>query len=321
MKSTALALTAALVCLSGQANAQNAKWRHAVLEPKSDAGIVLMAARRGFFEKLGLDVEIIELKNEILAQRAAVAGELDSFEGSPPYAAIATGSKLRIVGCYWTATPYHIFATAQVKSITDMPGRTIAIAAPGSAPDMVARAIFDFYKVPQDQVKFANVGSDADRYRAVTQGVVDATVVSNEYMPIATRDKLHSIAVAKDVLPDYDRLCISMGDNALTRRRADAVKFLAGEMRGLAFAMTHRDETIALTREVTGQKPEDPRAAWVYDNSVAEKAFDPALPLSAARLRSMQELMLKAGALNKSSPVENMIDLGLREEAAALAAK
>jgi ABC-type nitrate/sulfonate/bicarbonate transport system substrate-binding protein len=305
---------------SGAARAELAKWRHAVLEPKSDAGIILMAARHDFFKKLGLDVEIVELKNEILAQRAAVAGEIDSFEGSPPYAAIATGSGLRIVGCYWTVSPYHIFATAQVKTIDDMRGRTIAIAAPGSAPDMVARAIFDFHHVPADEVKFANVGSDADRYRAVMQGVVDATVVSSEYTPVAERDKLHSIATAREALPDYDRLCITMNTRSLTQRRADAVRFMAGEMQGLRHAASHRDETIALTREVTGQKPDDPRAAWTYDNAIAEKAFDPAIPLVPRRLEAMQMLMIKAGALNKSTAVENMIDPALREEAAALAA-
>lgn len=255
----ATAWLAATLALTAVAQAQPAKWRHAVLEPKSDAGIILMAAKRGFMEKFGLDVEIIGLKNELLAQRAAVAGEIDSFEGSPPYAAIATGSKLKVVGCYWTALPYHVFAREQIKSIQDMRGKTIATAAPGSAPDMVARAILEFHKVPVDEVKFANVGGDADRYRAVVQGIVDATVVSGEYTPIASRNKLHSIATAHEALPNYDRLCISMNEHALTARRDDAAKFLAGEMSGLRHAMANREETVALARELTGQKPDDPR--------------------------------------------------------------
>lgn len=311
-------LLLAFSALPSGALAQNAKWRHAVLEPKSDAGIILMAAKRGFMEKLGLDVEIIGLKNELLAQRAAVAGEIDSFEGSPPYAAISTGSKLKVVGCYWTVLPYHIFARESVKSIQDMRGKTIAIAAPGSAPDMVARAIFDFYKVPNDEVKFANVGGDADRYRAVSQGVVDATVVSGEYTPIAGRDKLHSIATAHDALPNYDRLCISMNEASLTKRRPEAVKFLAGEMNGLAYALSHREETIALSRELTGQKADDPRPGWVFDDVLREKAVDAAIPLSVERLKGMQDLMVRSGALNKQSPVDQMVDLKLREEALAL---
>jgi NitT/TauT family transport system substrate-binding protein len=314
----AAAWLAAMLVLTCTAQAETAKWRHAVLEPKSDSGIILMAAKRGFMEKFGLDVEIIGLKNELLAQRAAVAGEIDSFEGSPPYAAIATGSKLKVVGCYWTALPYHVFAKESVKTIQDMRGKTIATAAPGSAPDMVAHAILEYHKVPAGEVTFANVGGDADRYRAVTQGIVDATVVSGEYTPIAARDKLHSIATAHEALPNYDRLCISMNENSLTKRRADAVKFLAGEMSGLRYALSHRDETIALAREVTGQKPDDPRPGWVFDDALREKAVDPDVPISTERLKGMQDLMLRSGALNKSAPVDQMVDLKLREEAQAL---
>ena len=112
-----------------------------------------------------------------------------------------------------------------------------------------------------------------------------------------------------------------MNDRSLTARRPEAVRFLAGEMQGLRYAATHRDETIALTREITGQKPDDPRPAWVYDNAIAEKAFDPTLPVVPKRLESMQALMVKAGALTKSAAVESMFDPTLRQEAAALAAQ
>lgn len=301
--------------------AQTHKWRHSVLEPKSDAGIILMAARRGFFKKLGLDVEIVEIKNEMLGQRAAVAGELDSFDGSPPFAAVASGANLKVIGCHWTVLPYHIFARENVKTIADMRGKTIATSASGSAPDMVARAVLDFHKVPVDSVRFANVGSDADRYRAVIQGVVDATVVSGEYTPNLTRDKLHSIATAKEALPGYDRLCMTASNNSLTKKRADAVRFLAGMMNGLAYAMTHRAETIALTREITSQKADDLRPEWIYDNAIEEKAVDATIPLSIQRLEGMKALLQKAGALTKNVDVATMVDLKLREEALAIAGK
>lgn len=312
-------LAAAIALMPGSpAQAENAGWRHGVLEPKSDSGIVLMAARHGFFAQYGLDVEIVGLKNEMIEQRAAVSGDLDSFEGSPPFAANATGAKLRTVGCYWTVSPYHIFAKQNIRSIADMRGKTIAIAAPGSAPDMVARAIFAFHGLPVDSVNYANVGGDADRYRAVVQGVVDATVVSGEYTPIAAQDGLHSIAVAREALPDYDRICISMNDRALTTRRADAARFLAGEMAGLRYALAHRDETIALSHEIAGQKLEDPRAAWIFDDAVATKSVDPSIPLSAQRMAAMQALMVSSGALGKPARIDELIDLKLREEALAL---
>jgi len=217
--------------------------------------------------------------------------------------------------------PYHIFARENVRTIEDMKGKTIATSASGSAPDMVARAVFEFHKIPAASVTFANVGSDADRYRAVIQGVVDATVVSGEYTPNLARDKLHSIATAREAMPEYDRLCMTANGDALVKKRGDAARFLAGQMNAFNYALTHRDETIALTREITGQKPEDKRPEWIYDNAIEEKAVDPSIPLSIRRLEGMKALLQKAGALAKDVDVSKMVDLKLREEAMAIAGK
>ena len=77
-------LAAALLALCTTAAAQQLKtWRHGVLEAKSDAGFVFMASKGGFAEKQGLKIEIMQFKGDALALKAMLAGELDSYEGSP----------------------------------------------------------------------------------------------------------------------------------------------------------------------------------------------------------------------------------------------
>src|SRR5579863_7196061 len=88
----------------GPAAAQSAKpWRHGLIQPKSDAGILMMAAQRGFFKKMGLDVEIIPVKDDQILLKAVISGDLDSFEGGPTGAMIAAarGADVKIVGCTW----------------------------------------------------------------------------------------------------------------------------------------------------------------------------------------------------------------------------
>ena len=72
---------AALV--SGPALAQGKVWRHGIIEAKSDAGILYMASKRDFAQKLGLKLEFVPLKTDTIGLKAAIAGELDSFEGGP----------------------------------------------------------------------------------------------------------------------------------------------------------------------------------------------------------------------------------------------
>ena len=73
-----------LVVLCMPASAQELKsWKHGVIEPKGDAGFMLMVGQRDFGAKHKLKIEIVPLKNGATAHKALLAGELDSIESSP----------------------------------------------------------------------------------------------------------------------------------------------------------------------------------------------------------------------------------------------
>ena len=82
------------------ASAQGTKpWRHGIIEAKSDAGILFMAERGGFAKKLGLDLQVVQVKTDQIGLKALLAGELDSYEGGAGGAitAAARGADVRIV--------------------------------------------------------------------------------------------------------------------------------------------------------------------------------------------------------------------------------
>jgi ABC-type nitrate/sulfonate/bicarbonate transport system substrate-binding protein len=60
-----------------------------------------MAARRGFFKKVGLDVEIVPIKDDQVPTKATIAGYLDSFESGPSgvLVAAAHGTDTKVIGC------------------------------------------------------------------------------------------------------------------------------------------------------------------------------------------------------------------------------
>src|SRR5258705_2297160 len=73
------ATLAMLAGLAAGASAQDLKtWRHGIIEAKSDAGILYMASKRDFAGKLGLKLDFVQLKNDVIALKALLAGELDS---------------------------------------------------------------------------------------------------------------------------------------------------------------------------------------------------------------------------------------------------
>ena len=66
--------------------------------PKSDSGILLMAAEHGFFKQVGLNVQIVPIKDDEILLKALIAGDLDSFEGGPGSAMIADFARRRRQG-------------------------------------------------------------------------------------------------------------------------------------------------------------------------------------------------------------------------------
>jgi ABC-type nitrate/sulfonate/bicarbonate transport system substrate-binding protein len=316
-----LAVTAALC---GPALAQSTKpWRHGLIMPKSDAGILLMAAQRGFFKKVGLDVEIVPIKDDQVLTKATIAGDLDSFEGGPSGVLIASahGADIKVIGCSWLTVPHGIFVHDDITAMDQLKGKTIAISSPGAFPDIFAKGALAHFNMPEDALKYANLGGDLDRYKALVAHVVDAAVVSGEYAPIAEKEHIKMLVSAQDALPQFVRMCLSANGKALATRPDDAAKFLAGEMLGLQYAATHRDEAIKVSQEVADIKPDDPRPAYIYDLAMKTHAIGTDVPLPMDKFEWLDNELVKIGSLQQPMDLSKVLDDKPRQAALKLLAQ
>jgi NitT/TauT family transport system substrate-binding protein len=314
----ALAAVIAAV-VAAPAAAQEKVWRHGLINAKADAGIFMMVSTRDFAAKQGLKLEISQFKDDQIALKALIAGELDSFEGGPQgvFAADSKGADTKILGCHWVVVPHGIYAKENIAKVADLKGKSVAVSAPNSMPDMLARSALEKYGVSDKDVKLAAIGSDHDRYQALIGGVVDAAVISNEYQPVAPKD-VHLLVAGRDAVPNFLRVCLISTATKLAERGDDAVKFLAAEMNALRFALSNRDAVLALTRDLIHAKPDDPRPAFVYDDAVEHNAVDPSLPLPAEKILWIQEQMVKAGKLAKPLDMTAITAPEYREKALKL---
>src|ERR1700722_10746369 len=256
--------------VAAPAGAQGAKpWRHGIIAPKSDAGFLLMAARRGFAEREGLKLDLLEVKDDQIGLKALLAGELESYEGGVQgsIAADVRGADVKIIGCHWPLVPHGLMVKAGVGTIQDLKGKSIAVSSPGSFPDMFARVALAKFNLSVSDVMLASVGGDRDRYTALVGGVVDAAVVSNEYLPLPSSKNFKMLLSGNDAGPNFLRICMFSTARTLAARRQDAVRYLTAQSKALRYALSHRDETLALAREAEDIKPDDPRPAFVFDDA------------------------------------------------------
>jgi NitT/TauT family transport system substrate-binding protein len=315
-----MAVLTALVV--GPANADELKvWRHGIVEAKSDAGIVFMASKGGFAEKQGLKIDIKQFKGDTLALKALLAGELDSYEGNPgsPIIAASRGADIKLVGCYWPGLTYAIYSKASINSPAELKGKTFAISAPGALPDLVARAVLAQNHVPAADVKFTVMGSDADRFKAVTAGIVDAAAASSGFAPAAEKAGVKMLVHAIEAVPNYVRFCIYSSSKTLAARKDDAAHFLAAEMAGFRHALANRDQTIELTREITLAKPDNPLPAFTYDEVKRYSAVDPDMPIPMKKLAWLRDLLVTTGNLTKPIDLDAFVDADVRTKALQIA--
>jgi NitT/TauT family transport system substrate-binding protein len=312
-----LAIAALLLAWPAQAQALK-PWRQAMIQPKADAGFFLMAAKRGFAEQEGLKVDVLGVKDDPIGMKALLAGEVDSYDGVyGALAASARGADVKLLGCNWHAAPYVLLARAGIGKVEELKGKSVAASSPGTPPDMVARAALVAAKVPLDAVKIAAVGGDRDRFTALIGGVVDAAVVSSEYTPLPAVKNLSLLVEARQVLPKFLRFCTLVTGRTLADRREDVIRFVTAQIKALRYAVSHRDETIALAREATDAKADDPRPAYMYDAGVKPGVVDADMSIPVDNLVWLQEQMIALGQLAKPGDINKLVEPGIRQEALA----
>jgi NitT/TauT family transport system substrate-binding protein len=298
--------------------AQTSKpWRHGIIDPKSDAGFLLMAAKRGFAEAEGLRLALLEVKDDQIGLKALLAGELDSYEGGVQgaIAADVRGADVKILGCHWPLVSHGLMVRAGLDKMADLRGKSIAVSAPGSFPDMFARVAMAKFNISPEEVVLAAVGGDRDRYTALIGGVVDAAVVSNEYLPLPSSRSLKMLVTGRDAGPNFLRVCIFSTGKVLAERHEDAIRYLTAQSKALRYALAHRDATLQLTLEGSGAEADDPRPAFVFDDAVKTGAVAPDLPIPLDKIAWMQKQLLALGQIPRAGNVAAMVEPEIRAEA------
>ncbi len=294
------------------------KFRFGVVEAKGDAGILFMPAKFG--PKYGLNIEMLEFASSTTPVKALIAGDLDAFTTSPSVSltAMSRGAKLKFVGCNWPGATYTLYAAPEIKTVADLKGQSVGVSGPGSMPDLFTRVALDQAGLKPNQVVFANAGGGSDRFRSLLAGVVKATATSSEFEPEAQKRGFNIIARANAMAPNFARNCIVTTDKILATRRDALVRFLAANIEGTGYAMSHRDETVALSRSAAKLSPEDNSAEFIFDEATTQKNIDPNLAIPAAKLQWIEAVLAKNDTIDANLDVAQFIDDAPRQAALKL---
>jgi NitT/TauT family transport system substrate-binding protein len=295
------------------ATAQSAKIKMAngSSPPILDSITPYVAVEAGIFKKYGLDVEMMEFRGDNVLTTAMVAGDIQVCSNVGATSAMVSaskGAKLRLWMVPQPVTPYHLIVRKQAAAtIQALAGKTMAVSGIGAISYHIPRMIMERNGLDPEKVKYVVAGSNADRFKAVISGKVDATVISTiEAAKLSAYPDLIDLATAAKVVPEIPF--------TFAMAREDFIQKEPETMYRLAKAMIEANRWIAGNKAGTVQI-----AAKIIPDETVEvltKAYDQADPrlwgangdISEASYKFTSDFLVKVGNMTDPLPYGKFFD-------------
>lgn len=272
---------------------------------------VLVAQKRGFFERRGVSVSIKRMGTVDKATAGVKSGELN-MAITPPEGAIrdcTVGGGLRILAGNTNRLPLTLVANARFKRIEDLKGAKLGTSSmtEGTAiytMEMLAR---HGLKYPGDY-EFSVVGVHPARWKALQEGAIDAAVQPPPFNFMATDAGYSDLGEATDYIPEIVFTAVIANRDWANEHRKAIVSLLAGLMEATEWTYDPANDAalVEITMELTQSDENYGKRALHYmrdmglfprDLSIPKAAFAKSLELMRNAKLADDALLASAGAV------------------------
>jgi ABC-type nitrate/sulfonate/bicarbonate transport system substrate-binding protein len=282
---------------------------------------------QGYLNEFGIDPEILTVSDGSKLIGALTSGSSDIcvLAGfSQTLVAIEKGARMKIIACASVGGQLGmVSAKPKIKSVHDLNGKVIGVGAVGALLHQVTVALLKKNGIDIASVRFVNIGSSADVFRAVVAGTVDAGPVQADVFNQLEKYKLHLVeggAFWRD-LPEYTWQASFAMDRVIAEHRDLLVRVLAAYGKAYRFAQadpTSKEAFIQARWKSLGGASfetvaEEAAAQWQFIRDNKFYALD--LYMSPERVDYMQRLNIEMGTQRRILPYEQVTDLSLAADA------
>jgi len=285
----------------------------------------LMREKR-YLEEMGLQPTFMSVGDGSKIIGALLSGQADICTASgfnQVLPAIERGGALKVLAGSEVLLLHLIYSCRpEIKTLKDLEGRSIGVGSLGALLHTITVALLRKNNVDTDKIKFVNVGSSADVFRAVAAKVVDAGPSELDYLEKADQFGVHGLADGNfwDGLTEYTNQASYASDRAIREKRSVLVKTLAAYSKLYRFISSpqSRDEYLAARATALGKtnEREEALAQWAFFQKHSSFAVD--LVLSEDRVNYMQDLNLSLGVQKTRLTSAQVSDMSLARDALKL---
>jgi ABC-type nitrate/sulfonate/bicarbonate transport system substrate-binding protein len=276
-------------------------------------------------ESFDLDPTILTVADGTRILGGVVSGSVDLSTMSgfgQAFPAIERGARIKVLGGGALLPVLALFsAKPNVKVLKDLEGKTVGTGSIGALIYQMTATLLQKYGVDISKVRFANIGSSADIFRAVAASTVDAGAGDVALIDNAAEHQVHLIEHGNMSieLKEYTFQGAWTSDDKIASERDTLVRALAayGKLYRLVQNPDSKDAFFRARVAIFPKAPmSDHQALWNYIQTY--KPFAVNLALSPERLHYMQMLNVGFKVQKEILPFERVADMSLAADAVKL---
>jgi NitT/TauT family transport system substrate-binding protein len=233
-------------------------------------GPLWIASKMGFFEKHGLDVELVVIRASDVGIQALAGGSLE-IAGSASDASVAVvekGLDLVIIGGIINGLTQSVMAAKKFKSYADLRGATFGAISLTSGVTFALRQVLKVkgLEYPRDY-KLLVIGGSPQTYAALTAGSIDAAALSLPLNYAAEEQGFNEIGRFVDVIPNYQLAALSTKRSWAEKNRPVLVRVMRAMAQTMRWIHQNREPAVDYLAKEMNLKREHARRGWEFYTS------------------------------------------------------
>jgi len=220
-----------------------------------------LAKEKGFFQKRGLDVEVVVIESPADRRVAFAADKIQGFATTVDTHVMTAAAEnpiplKQVLALDDSHGGDGIVSKKEIKNIKDLKGKTVAAQLGAGASYFWLN-----YVLAQDGMKLSDLKAidmkAGDAGSAFVAGKVDAAVTWEPWLSKAKETPFGHVLLASDKTPGIIVDSLAFKPDFLKKRGEDVKKIVAAWNEAVKFAADNPQEADAIMAKFTGQKPEE----------------------------------------------------------------
>jgi len=208
-----------------------------------------IAKRKGFYHEEGLEARKVVIRTP-LHVAALIAGELDysTVTGIISTASIQGLPLKSVMG--WFDKPLHmLIARPNIKKITDLKGKRVAVSTFGSVPHVMLREAMTAAGMnPEKDITVLALGGSGERLGAMIAGTVDASPLDVAYIQRTEQLGLSNLLYLGDVV-NLRLGGFAVNNEKIQKNPEQIARVIRATLKGVRFLKSNKPETLAIMRD------------------------------------------------------------------------